>query len=240
MISPAPAWTSCPLNMVNYYGMGRLAWNPHLTVDQIYTEWIRLTFGDDPDVLDKIRAILLLSDDVTRKLHMYRGYRGIWIDTSADNLVQGKTPHTVTHEGIGVTRPELRERLLNQYAPGLRAVYGDRIKGEEFLPYFDFVDYDYRLSNGRTVIQDIYANLDEAVQGAQEMCEIWKKLEGKIDQHRFQYTLDNLLAYTETARQTRNKMAKCFEERTGREYNATMPEEARCPSLPSRAVLDTE
>jgi alpha-glucuronidase len=115
---------------------------------------------------------------------------------------------------------------LNQYAPGLRAIYGDRIKGEEFLPYFHFVNYDYRLLNGRTVIQDIYANLDEAVQGAQEMCEIWKRLEAKIDQRRFQYTLDNLSHYIETARQTRNKMVKSFEEKTGREYDRTMSAEA--------------
>ena len=202
--------------MVNYYGMGRLAWNPDLSVDEIYTEWIRLTFGDDPDLLNNIKAILLLSNDVTRKLYMYRGYRGIWIDTGEDNLVQGKTPHTVSRKGIGVTSPELRKRLLDQYAPGLREIYGDRIKGEEFLPYFHFVDYDYRLSNGRTVIQDIYANLDEAVKGAEEMPRIWKRLNGKIDQHRFQYTLDNLTGYIEKARKTRNKMVECFEEKTGR------------------------
>ena len=222
MISPSPAWTECPLNMVNYYGMGRLAWNPDLSVDEIYTEWIRLTFGDDPDLLNNIKAILLLSDDVTRKLYVYRGYRGIWIDTGEDNLVQGKTPHTVSRKGIGVTSPELRKRLLDQYAPGLREIYGDRIKGEEFLPYFHFVDYDYRLSNGRTVIQDIYANLDEAVKGAERMAETWKRLEGKIDQRRFKYTLDNLTHYIENARKTRNKMVECFEEKTGRKYNKVM------------------
>ena len=218
MISPSPAWTRCPLNMVNYYGMGRLAWNPDLSVDEIYTEWIRLTFGDDPHLLNNIKEILLLSDDVTRKLYMYRGYRGIWIDTGEDNLVQGKTPHTVSRKGIGVTSPELRKRILDQYAPGLREIYADRIKGEQFLPYFHFVDYDYRLSNGRTVIRDIYANLDEAVRGAEEMSEIWKRLNGKIDQRRFQYTLDNLAQYVEKARETRNKMVECFEEKTGREY----------------------
>jgi alpha-glucuronidase len=78
------------------------------------------------------------------------------------------------------------------------------------------VDYDYRLSNGRTVIQDIYANLDEAVKGAEKMPMIWKKLNGKIDQHRFQYTLDNLISFIENARKTRSKMMKGFEEKTGR------------------------
>ena len=34
MIHPAPAWTECPLNAVNYYGLGRLTWNPDLTVDK--------------------------------------------------------------------------------------------------------------------------------------------------------------------------------------------------------------
>jgi len=222
MISPSPAWTECPLNMVNYYGMGRLAWNPDLSVEEIYTEWIRLTFGDDPHLLSNIKEILLLSDDVTRKLYMYRGYRGIWIDTGEDNLVQGKTPHTVSRKGIGVTSPELRKRILDQYAPGLREIYADRIKGEQFLPYFHFVDYDYRLSNGRTVIRDIYANLDEAVKGAEKMSEIWKRLNGKIDRRRFQYTLDNLTGYIEKSRKTHNKMVESFEEKTGREYKKVM------------------
>ena len=56
MIGPSPAWTSCPLNMVNYYGMGRLAWDPNLSVDQIYTEWIRQTFGNDPDLIGSIKT----------------------------------------------------------------------------------------------------------------------------------------------------------------------------------------
>ena len=227
MVSPSPAWTSCPLNMVNYYGMGRVAWNPDLSVDQVYTEWIRMTFGDDPDVLDSIKTILFLSDDVTRKLYTYRGYRGIWIDTSEGNMVQGKTPHTFSSKGIGVTSPDLQERILDQYAPGLRAIYGDHIKGEDFLPYFHFVDYDYRLSNGRTVIQGIYANLDEAVQGAEEMCEIWRRLARKIDERRFQYTLDNLSQYVVTTRETRDKMVKCFEEKTGRQYHWTMTRDER-------------
>ena len=77
-------------------------------------------------------------------------------------------------------------------------------------------NYDYRLSNGRTVIRNIYVNLAEVVKGAEKMPRIWKRLNGKIDQHRFQYTLDNLTGYIEKARKTRNKMVECFEEKTGR------------------------
>ena len=61
-------------------------------------------------------------------------------------------------------------------------------------------------------------NLDEAAQGVEEMCEIWKKLADKVDNRRFQFTLDNLNHYVTAVRDTRNKMMKCFEEKTGRQY----------------------
>ena len=213
MISPSPAWTECPLNMVNYYGLGRLSWNPDRSLDEIYTEWITQTFGGDPEVLDALKTILLLSDDVTRKLYMYRGYRGIWIDTGDDeDMIQDKTTHTINRKGIGVKSPELQRRSLAQYAPGLRKVYGDRMKGEEFLTSFHFAEHDYCLSIGRTVIQDFYANLDEAVQLAEQLPEIWKRIEGKVDNRRFAYTLETLDDFSEDVKGRRDKTMRAFEK----------------------------
>ncbi len=216
MISPSPAWTECPLNMVNYYGLGRLSWNPDRSVDEIYTEWIKQTFGDDQEVIDTVKTILLIADDVTRKLYFYRGYRGVWIDRGDDGMVENKTPHIVNRKGIGPATPKLRMRMLNQYAPGLREVYGDSLRGEEYLSSFNFVGHDYRLSIGRTLIEDVYGNMDEAVALSEQMVELWKRLEGKIDGHRFQFTLDVLADYVDDARGDRDKMSASFEEHTGR------------------------
>ncbi len=231
MISPSPAWTECPLNMVNYYGLGRLAWNPDLSVDEIYTEWIRQTFGDDPETIHTIKTILLMSDDVTRKLYLYRGYRGIWISAKdEEDMVTNKSPHMITPKGLGVASPELRKRILDQYAPGLREIYGDPVRGEEFLPFFNFVSLDYRLSGGRTACQDFYANLDEALRMAGQMPELWSRLEGKVDDRRFQYTLDTLNRFIKTAQKQRDEMIKSFETVTGRKYKDTMAAEATSPS----------
>jgi len=216
MISPAPAWTVCPLNMVNYYGLGRLSWNPDLTVDEIYTEWITQTFGDDPQVVDTVKTILLLSDDATRKLYMYRGYRGIWTDTGDDeDMIQDKTTHTINPKGIGPQSPELKQRTLAQYAPGLQRVYGDRMKGEEFLTSFHFVPHDYRLSIGRTVIQDFYENMNEAVQLAAQLPEMWNRIEAKVDERRFAYTLDSLKAFAKDAKDRRDRTWEAFGKITG-------------------------
>ncbi|MCP4259994.1 MAG: hypothetical protein GY774_21140 [Planctomycetes bacterium] len=215
MISPSPAWTKSPLNMVNYYGLGRIAWNPDRSLDEIYTEWIKQTFGNDPKVVETIKNILFISDDVARKLYMYRGYRGIWIDRGDEFMVENKTPYAISRKGIGPASPELKERLLDQYAPGLREVYGDPLRVEEFLSSFHFRPHDYRLSIGRTLIQDVYGGMEEAVELSGQMAVLWKSLEGRIDKHRFDYTLGILTDFVEETQKSRDRMAQSFAEHTG-------------------------
>ena len=223
MIEPSPAWTKSPLNAVNYYGLGRLAWNPDLTVDEIYTEWIRQTFGDDPEVLRTIQTILMMLEEITRKCYNYRGYRGIWLDSTDPGMAQVKTPYIVNTEGVGIITPALRERVLAQYAPGLREIYGDRLRGEVHLTAFHFTEHDQRLSIGRTLIQDIYANMEEGVEMAEQAAELWKTLEGKVDPRRYQYTLKTLVDYAASERnRTLKKWVTNFEEHTGRTRQDTL------------------
>lgn len=223
MISPSPAWTSNPLNMVNYYGLGRLVWNPDLSVDEIYNEWIGLTYGPDPEVHKRVKDILFISDDVLKNQYIYRGYRGVWFDTSEDDLVENKTTHIMTKDGLGILSSEAEQKVLNQYSPELREIFNDSLKGEEFLPYFHFVKYDYKLSNGRTLIQDLFMNLDDAVTGAMTMLEEWEKLEGIINKKEYNYTRDNLENYIETVNKNRKKMINIIEKLSDRKYEAEVP-----------------
>ena len=225
MISPSPAWTECPLNAVNYYGLGRLSWNPNLTVDEIYTEWIQQTFGSDSDTLQTVRTMLMMLEEVTRKSYNYRGYRGIWLDSSDDNMTENKTPYIVNREGIGVVTPALRARVLAQYAPGLQKIYGDPLRAEAHLAAFHFTEHDQRLSIGRTLIQDIYANMEEAVEMAIQVSELWKTLEDKVDPHRYEYTLKTLVDYAASVRSmTLKKWVTNFEKYTGRKREETLAE----------------
>ncbi|MCE2412515.1 right-handed parallel beta-helix repeat-containing protein [Candidatus Poribacteria bacterium] len=225
MISPSPAWTKCPLNAVNYYGLGRLAWNPDLTVDEIYTEWIQQTFGDAPDVLETVKTILMILEEVTRKSYNYRGYRGIWLDSSDPGMTENKTPYVVNEDGVGVMTPALRERVLAQYAQGLQKIYGDPLRGEAHLVTFHFTEHDQQLSIGRTLIQDIYANMEEGVEMATQAAELWKMLEGKVDQHRYEYTLKTLVDYAASVRSlTLKKWVTNFEKYTNRKREETLAE----------------
>jgi|TARA_B100000959_G_scaffold143430_2_gene150531 alpha-glucuronidase/polygalacturonase len=222
MVRPQASWGDSPLNMVNYYGLGRLAWNPDRSLDEIYHEWIVQTFGSAPQVLDTVNRILFMSDDVARKLYLYRGYRGIWIDKGDKNMVENKTPYAITPQGIGPASKTLQKRLIAQYAPGLREVYGDPLRGEEFLSSFHSKDHDYRLSIGRTLIEDVYGGMEEAVQIAQQMVDLWKTLAGQIDEHRFQFTLNNLVDFVADAQGDRDAMAAAFEAHTGRKRETVL------------------
>jgi alpha-glucuronidase/polygalacturonase len=214
MISPAASWTKSPLNMVNYYGLGRLSWNPDLTLDEIYTEWIQQTFGNDKQVVETIKNMLYISDDAARKMYMYRGYRGIWLGFD-EFLVENKLPYEINKKGIGPATPILKKRILDQYNPGLREIYGDRLRGEEFLSSFHFLPYDYRLSIGRTLIEDIYANPVEAIDLGKTMAELWKTLEGKIDAQRFEHISIDLDNFINELKETEKKTVIAFEKQTG-------------------------
>ena len=70
MIGTGPAWFSTPLNQINLFGFGRLAWNTSLSKNEIYSEWSTLTFGSaQRDVL----AVISASETTATDLGIYHG-----------------------------------------------------------------------------------------------------------------------------------------------------------------------
>lgn len=60
-------WTGHTLAQANLYGYGRLAWDPELSAEEITDEWVRLTFGNDPEIIKTISRILLKSWETYEK-----------------------------------------------------------------------------------------------------------------------------------------------------------------------------
>jgi alpha-glucuronidase len=222
MISPSPGWTSNPINMVNYYGLGRLAWNPELDVDKIYDEWIRLTFGDDEVLVNTVKDILYLSEDVIRNLYIYRGYRGLWLDRGSDILTQNKTPHIANRNGIGIFAAEEQQQVINQFAPELQKIYMDKLLVEDYLPFFHFVGWDYKLANGNTVIEDFYTGLDISLEGAHRLLELWEGMEGYVDDRRFEKTKNHFELNIEFVDRWRDRYIDAIDGISGYSYEEVM------------------
>ncbi|MEV1026272.1 alpha-glucuronidase family glycosyl hydrolase [Streptomyces sp. NPDC050264] len=186
-------WTGSHLAAANTHGYGRLAWNPELSAPELATEWTRMTFGNDPEVVDTVRKLLLNSwrtyEDCTSPLGV--GY----LTHPPDGSVTGHfdpSPTTTTQfhhsdgTGIGYDRTAATgDAYTELYAPATRDAY-ESLEDcpEELLLFLHHVPYTHRLDDGTTVIQHIYDTHFSGAERVGQMREAWRTLHGRVDRRR--------------------------------------------------------
>jgi alpha-glucuronidase len=179
-----------PLAMANLYGFGRLAWDSDLSAETIAEEWTRLTFGNDPLVVETITGMLLAS---WRTYENYTGPLGAQTLTdilgshygpgieSSENNGWGQW-HRADHEGIDMDRTAASGTgYVDQYPPAIRDVYESVLTTpDQLLLFFHHVPYSYRLHSGKTVIQHIYDSHYDGAEQADDFVRQWKALEHRV------------------------------------------------------------
>jgi alpha-glucuronidase len=195
-------WLGHPFAMANLYAYGRLAWNPDLSAREICKEWARLTFGNDPFVVETASEIAMKSWPTYESYTGFLGtqtlsditgsHYGPNIESSEENG-WGQW-HRADHEGIGVDRSVATgTRFAAQYRPAVAKMYESAATTpDELVLFFHHVPYTYRLHSGETVIQHVY---DSHYDGANEVAKFvreWKTLKGKIDEQRYNDVLQRL------------------------------------------------
>lgn len=188
-------WLGSPLAMANLYGFGRLAWNPELSSENIIDEWTRLTFGNDPLVIQTISRLQLDSWPV------YESYTGpLGAGTLTNILGNHYDPapesseengwgqwHRADHQGIGMDRTVTTGTgFIGQYPPAVQQLYEPLAAcPDNLLLFFHHVPYTYVLHSGKTVIQHIYDSHYDGAQQAAAFVPRWKTLTGHIDDERY-------------------------------------------------------
>ncbi|NLL47798.1 MAG: alpha-glucuronidase [Firmicutes bacterium] len=214
-----PNWTGHTLAQANLYGYARLAWDPSLKAERITGEWIVLTFGRDPVVLNTLREMLL------RSWEIYENYTtplGIgWMcnpnhhyGPSVDGYEYSKwgTYHKANHQAIGVDRTvKSGTGFVGQYHPEVAARY-ESLEGcpEELLLFFHRVPYDYVLKTGKTLLQHIYDSHFLGVEQVEGLLASWRSLEGRIDEVTFSHVLARLEEQLEHAKEWRDVVNTYF------------------------------
>lgn len=218
------SWTGHILAQANLYGYGRLTWNPDLSSEEIADEWVRLTFSDDPDVIETIGEILLKSWET---YELYTSPLGIgWMvnpnhhyGPSVDGYEYSPwgTYHRADWLGIGVDRTVAGGTgFAGRYHKPNAEMYEDMDKcPEELLLFFHRVEYRHRLKSGKTLIQHIYDTHFEGVERVEEFRRKWLSLEGKIDRERFDAVLERLDIQVKDAREWRDVVNSYFYRKSG-------------------------
>ncbi len=213
-----PNWTGHDFAAANWYGFGRLCFDTDLTAEVIAREWIQLTFGRDAGVNAAIERILMGS---WRAYENYTSPLGIgWMVNPNHHYgpnVEGYefdrwgTYHRASRSAIGVERSAQGTGYAGLYREPNASMYETvETTPEELLLFFHRIRYDYRLKDGRTLLQYIYDTHFEGVEQVEQMLADWRTCEGSVDEKRFARVQARLAEQLESAKEWRDRINTYF------------------------------
>ena len=195
-------WFGNHMSQANLYGFGRLAWNPDLSARQIAEEWTRLTFGNDPKVVQTIVDMQLTS---WRTYENYTGPLGLQTLTDITGNHYGVNVeaserngwgqwHRADENGVGLDRTVATGTgFIGQYTPAVARMYESLATcPDDLLLFMHHVPYKYVLHSGKTVIQYLYDSHYEGAEAVEGYVREWKSLQGRVDEQRYREVLAQL------------------------------------------------
>lgn len=216
-------WTGHDLATANWYGFGRLSWNPALTSEEIANEWIVQTFSNHKYVLGIIKKILLSSYSTYEK---YTSPLGIgWMvnpnhhyGPSVDGYEYSKwgTYHRADHKGLGVDRTTDGTKYTTQYLEPNASMYNKKETcPDELLLFFHHIPYTYLLKSNKTLIQHIYDTHFEGVEEVKDMMAAWENLKDMIEDEVFYRVRERFVIQLESAEEWRDVVNTYFYRKSG-------------------------
>ncbi len=191
-------WTGHPFVQSSWYAFGRLAWDHTLTAEDIAEEWIRMTFSNDEQVIEPVKEIMMISREAGVNFrnplgltHLYaQGHHygpAPWHHRSGRQDWTSVYYHRATEYGIGFDRTKTGSNAVEQYHEPVATVFRDLGKiPEEFLLWFHHVSWDHPMQSGRTLWEEMVYKYYKGVEQVRWMQDKWNKLEGLIDNERFE------------------------------------------------------
>jgi alpha-glucuronidase len=205
-------WCGHHFAQANWYAFGRLAWDHTLSAETIADEWGRMTWSNDPLVLDAIKAMTLGSWQACINYmtplglhHMMQEGHHYGPDPAFNAAPRPDWNNVYYHradsEGIGFDRSSSGSNAVSQYHSPLREQFeGLETCPEKFGLWFHHVPWGHRLQSGRTLWEELQHCYDEGVAFVEEMCSLWGSLQARIDPRRYEHVSRRLEQQLENAR----------------------------------------
>ena len=191
-------WSGSEFDQANWYVFGRLAWDPTRSSRDIAEEWVRMTFSNDPDFVTPVVAMMMGSREAAVDYMTPLGLHhqmardshygpGPWVSGGPRADWTSVYFNRADARGIGFDRTTSGSKAVSQYAAPVAAEFNDVKKTpENLLLWFHHVPWDYRMSSGRTLWDELVMHYTHGVQTVSDMRRAWAGLAGKIDDRRYQ------------------------------------------------------
>jgi len=216
-------WTGHTLAQANLYSFGRMACDPSLTARKVLTEWIGLTFGDDPKLVEPLLEMMIASRYTYEKYTTPLGL--CWMvnihhhyGPSPEGYEFSKwgTYHRANHEAVGIDRTEKGTGYTAQYPQYLNDLYSNfETCPEDLLLYFHRLPYDYKLKSGKTLLQYYYDVHFEGVEEVEGLIKTWDSLKPLLPECAFNSVAARLQMQLANAREWRDVVNTYFYRLTG-------------------------
>ncbi|MFI8378188.1 alpha-glucuronidase family glycosyl hydrolase [Leeuwenhoekiella sp. NPDC079379] len=234
-IGTAHNWTGHPFAQANWYGYGRLAWNPNLKAENIAKEWLKMTFTSNPKFVESMTRLLLNSREAAVDyrtplgLHhiMAAGHHqgpGPWVDYLGRADWNSVYYHKADKNGIGFDRTNTGSNALEQYAPELQELYNDpKTTPENYLLWFHHLPWDYTMNNGNTLWYNLAQHYQNGVETVESMIATWQQMKPYVGTDVFTETEMLLKLQLKEAKWWRDACLLYFQEFSQLEMPAFIP-----------------
>jgi alpha-glucuronidase len=220
-------WCGHHFGQANWFAYGRLAWDPGLGADAIATEWVRMTWGHDPVVVETIRSMMLDSREAFVRYTMPLGLHHLIGGDHYAPMPENADPrradwsalyyHRADTGGIGYDRTRKGSGALDQYRSPLREEWSDPSTCPEILLlWFHRLGWSHPMKSGRTLWEELVSEYTRGAEQALSLETRWKALRGKVDEERHQAVLGKIQQQVADAAAWRDKCLRYFAQFSGR------------------------
>lgn len=208
-------WCGHDLAQANLYAFGRMAWLGRSDPERFAREWARLTF---PEAADQVADILMASAPAYEKYvaplglsFMVNPHTHYGPCPGGYEFALWGTYHRANCKAVGMDRSSSGTGFTSQYPEGLKLRYDDPATcPEQLLLFFHRLPYDYRLKDGRSLLQRIYDDHFEGAAEAEALREAWLALKGRMPEATHARVLRRFDRQVENAREWRDVINTYF------------------------------
>jgi len=211
-------WTGHPLAQSNWYCYGRMAWNPHLSAQDIAEEWVRQTFLPQiSEQKDKKRCLSTLVEMLMRSREAVVDYEmpiglhhqfgdshyapGPWDNRGIRRDWLPVFYNQADANGIGFDRTcATGSKNTAQYCASFSNLVEDgNACPDKYLLWFHHVSWNHRCQTGRTLWEELCYRYQNGLNEARQLQRQWNSLRDCLDPEIFQDVQVRLMTQTRDA-----------------------------------------
>ena len=220
-------WTGSDFNQADWYGFGRLAWNPDASAHDIAEDWARMTFSNDPAFVKPVADMMVASRETVVKYMTPLGLHhqmatthhygpGPWVCDLARPEWNPCYYAKADKDGIGFDRTATGSDALSQYAPGAAKLWQDvRTIDPKYLLWFHHVPWTFKMKDGHTLWDDLVMTYGQGVDEVGGMQATWAAMKPYVDPERFEAVSANLRIQAREAKWWRDASIAYFQSKSG-------------------------